>query len=194
LRGLIFDLRFNPGGLVTVAAEISELFIDRGAIVTVKPRNGPEYTHTKKSGGGYRDFPMVCLVNGLSASSSEIVAACLQDHKRAAVAGERTYGKGSVQSILNFPATGGKIKLTTSTFWRPSGKNLNKSSTGGSDDEDWGVRPDPGFDKSLSRSDRLKLQDHLTATEIIRRPGDPVHESPAFRDEQLEMVLRYLRK
>jgi len=191
---LILDLRFNPGGLVTAAAEISDLFIDRGVIVTVKPRNGPDYTHTKKSGSAYRDFPMVCLVNGLSASSSEIVAACLQDHHRASIAGERTYGKGSVQTFLNIPATGGKIKLTTATFWRPNGKNLNKSSTKGTDDEDWGVRPDPGFDKTLSRGDRFKLQDHLTATEIIRRPGDPADKSSAFRDEQLEIALQYLRK
>ena len=72
---------------------------------------------------------MVCLVNGGSASGSEIVAAALQDHKRAIVIGERSYGKGSVQNILPFEPTGGQIKLTTATFWRPNGKNLNKSST-----------------------------------------------------------------
>ena len=72
---------------------------------------------------------MVCLVNGDSASGSEIVSACLQDHHRAIIIGERSYGKGSVQNIRDFD--GGEMKLTTASFWRPSGKNLNKSSTAG---------------------------------------------------------------
>src|SRR5262249_46093820 len=99
LKGLVLDLRFNPGGLLTSAVDISDLFIDDGLIVTIKPRVGKEAAYTGEHEGSHLDFPMVCLVNGGSASGSEIVAACLQDHKRAIVMGERSYGKGSVQNI-----------------------------------------------------------------------------------------------
>src|SRR5262249_42860036 len=146
VKGLILDLRFNPGGLLDSAVKISDLFIDDGLIVTIRPRIGREQNYGGESEGSYLNFPMVCLVNGGSASGSEIVAAALQDHKRAIVMGERSYGKGSVQNIQPFSSTGGEIKLTTASFWRPSGKNLNKSSTKGKDDEGWGVRPDKGHE------------------------------------------------
>jgi C-terminal peptidase prc len=194
LKALILDLRFNPGGLLTSAIEISDLFIETGVIVTVKPRNGRDSTYTGKSDDSYTDFPVVCLVNGLSASASEIVSACLQDHHRAVIAGERSYGKGSVQHLYSFPPTGGKLKMTTATFWRPSGKNLNKASTKGADDEDWGVRPDPGFEKVLTRADQFKLQDHLYSLELIRRSGAPADKEAAFKDEQLDLALQHLRK
>ena len=111
-------------------SKISDLFIDDGLIVTIRPRDGPgtSYGGTGRTAATL-DFPMVCLVNGGSASASEIVSACLQDHNRAVIIGSRSYGKGSVQTIVPFFETGGSIKLTTATFWRPSGKNLNKSST-----------------------------------------------------------------
>jgi C-terminal peptidase prc len=141
IRGFILDMRFNPGGLLDQAVKISDLFIDDGMIVTIKPRGGPETSYIGNSKGSYTAFPMVCLVNGYSASASEIVASCLQDHGRAVVMGSRSYGKGSVQRILPFPGTGARIKVTTATFWRPNGKNLNKDSTGGKDSEDWGVAP-----------------------------------------------------
>ena len=92
---------------------------------------------------------MVCLVNGDSASASEIVSACLQDHGRAIIIGARSYGKGSVQTIHPFE-TGGRLKLTTATFWRPSGQNLNKASTAGKDEDEWGVTPNKGFVLKLS--------------------------------------------
>src|SRR5207244_7927224 len=92
INGFILDLRFNPGGLLTSAVEISDLFIDDGIIVSIRPRVGREVSYPGSSGDDYLNFPMVCLVNGYSASGSEIVAACLQDHKRALVMGERSYG------------------------------------------------------------------------------------------------------
>src|SRR5262249_40288209 len=101
LKGLILDLRFNPGGLLRSAVSISDMFIDEGEIVSVRPRVGPIETHRGKP-GGYLDFDLVCLVNQGSASASEIVSACLQDHKRAVIMGERSYGKGSVQNIHGF--------------------------------------------------------------------------------------------
>src|SRR5262249_42066515 len=126
VRGLVLDLRFNPGGLLDSARDISDLFIDDGLIVTIRPREGKEHRMIGHSEGSHLDFPMVVLINEGSASGSEIVAACLQDHKRAIVVGERSYGKGSVQNVL--PFAGGELKMTTASYWRPSGKNINKSS------------------------------------------------------------------
>ncbi len=143
IKGLILDLRFNPGGLLTSAVTISDLFIDDGLIVTIRPRVGREQSYTGEHEGSLLDFPMVCLVNGHSASGSEIVSACLQDHKRALIVGERSYGKGSVQNIQ--PFEDGELKLTTASFWRPNGKNLNRSSTSGKEDAEWGVTPDRGY-------------------------------------------------
>ena len=144
IKGFILDLRFNPGGLLDSAVKISDLYIDDGLIVTIRPRNGAPTSYTGHSDGSYTAFPMVCLVNGWSASASEIVSACLQDHGRAIVVGSRSYGKGSVQTIHPFE-TGGRLKLTTATFWRPSDRNLNKASTSGKDDDEWGVTPNDGF-------------------------------------------------
>jgi C-terminal peptidase prc len=195
IRGLILDLRFNPGGLLQSATDICDLFIDDGLIVSIRPRVGRELATYGKSEGSYLNFPMVVLINGGSASGSEIVAGCLQDHRRAIIIGERSYGKGSVQNIQRFKQTGGEIKLTTATFWRPSGKNINKSSTKGSDDEEWGISPDKGYLLKLTPKERDELFDHLRDTEIIARRDAPSKEvKPEFKDKQLEMALEYLRK
>jgi C-terminal peptidase prc len=195
IKGFVLDLRFNPGGLLTSAVEISDMFIDDGLIVTIRPRNGNEQPYVGEHEGSYLDFPMVCLVNGHSASGSEIVAACLQDHHRAIVMGERSYGKGSVQNIQPFER--GQIKLTTASFWRPNGKNLNKSSTTGKDNDEWGVKPDAGYQLKLSRKERDELEDHLHKQEIIPRKDGKVakpKEESSFTDRQLEQALKYLRQ
>jgi carboxyl-terminal processing protease len=192
VKGMILDLRFNPGGLLDSAVNITDLYIDDGLIVKIKPRVGREASFTGRSDGSLLDFPMVCLVNGGSASGSEIVSAALQDHHRALVMGERSYGKGSVQNIQ--PFEGGEIKLTTASFWRPSGKNLNKSSTGGRDEDEWGVTPDKGFGLKLSRKERDDLFEHQRDIEIIHRhdkEGDK--EVKDFKDRQLDMAVEYLR-
>jgi carboxyl-terminal processing protease len=192
MRGLVLDLRFNPGGLLDSARQISDLFIGEGPIVSIRrPRKGQEDLMEGRMPGSELGFNMVCLVNGYSASASEIVSACLQDHKRAVVVGERSYGKGSVQNIQDFD--GGQIKVTIASFWRPSGKNLNKSSTGGKEDEDWGVRPDKGYLIDLSRKEREDLGEHLRNTEIIPRRDKEVKEPKSdFKDRQLDTALKYL--
>jgi C-terminal peptidase prc len=192
VQGFVLDLRFNPGGLLTSAVEISDFFIDDGLIVSIKPRAGREASYTGEHEGSFLNFPMVCLVNGMSASGSEIVAACLQDHRRAVILGERSYGKGSVQNIQ--PFEGGELKLTTASFWRPNGKNLNKSSTQGRPEDEWGVSPDKGYTVSLSEKEREQLYDHQRDAEIIPRRDGPVKEAKAgFKDRQLEQALDYLR-
>jgi C-terminal peptidase prc len=200
IRGLVLDLRFNPGGLLTAAVQISNMFIEDGLIVTIKPRPGVDdetaYSGQRAIAGEkkYSEFPMVCLINGQSASASEILSACLQDQQRAIIMGERSYGKGSVQTIVDFPTTHGKIKLTTATFWRPNGKNLNKPSTSGRDDEDWGVRPDAEYVIPQTRAERDALFDQLRELEVIPNPDLKAKEAkPQLKDKQLEAALNYLR-
>jgi C-terminal peptidase prc len=195
INGLILDLRFNPGGLLTSAVEISDLFLEDGLIVTVRPRAGRStaYSSERKEERSFLNFPMVCLVNGLSASGSEIVSACLQDHERAIVMGERSYGKGSVQNIQ--PFEGGELKMTTASFWRPSGKNLNKSSTSGKDRDEWGVTPNKGYLLKLNEKERDQLYEQQQDAESIPR-RDLLSESDKkqdFKDRQLEMAMQYLR-
>jgi C-terminal peptidase prc len=188
VKGFILDLRFNPGGLLDVAFNISDLFIDDGVVVGIRERGKSEKELTDTSRGSLLDFPMVCLVNGYSASGSEIVAACLQDHDRAYVIGERSYGKGSVQHILEFD--GGEIKVTAATYWRPSKKNLNKSSKADRDEDEWGVIPNKIL--KLSAKDRVDLEEHLTAASVIQRKDKPA-EVKKFEDKQLDEALKYLR-
>lgn len=191
VKGVILDVRFNPGGLLRSAVTISDLFIDDGPIVSVRPRVGREEKHTGRRAGSYLNFPMVCLVNGGSASASEIVSACLQDHKRAVIMGERSYGKGSVQNIQ--PFDGGQLKLTIATFWRPSNKNLNKSSTNGKDEDEWGVTPDKDYILKLTRTEREALAEYQHDTEVIR-PGDAKEKPKEFKDRQRDMAVEYLQK
>jgi C-terminal peptidase prc len=195
IQGLIFDLRFNPGGLLDVAVKICDMFIDGGLIVTIKPRVGRETHLTGDLDKTYTRFPMVCLVNGGSASGSEIVSACLQDHGRAIIMGERSFGKGRVQNIQ--PFEGGQLKLTNASFWRPNGKNLDKLSTQGREEDDWGVSPDKGFTLKLSRKEREDLFEHQHQSELIlpKEKAEPKAEpnKPAFKDKQLDMALEYLR-
>jgi carboxyl-terminal processing protease len=191
LKGLVLDLRFNPGGVLPGARDVANLFIEKGEIVSIRPRVGQGYTMRARSDGYIADVPLVCLINGESASASEIVSAALQDHERAAIMGERSYGKGSVQTVHNYD--GGALKLTTASFWRPNGKNLNKASTDGKDADEWGVTPDSDYIIKLSRKEREDLQEHLLKLERIARRDRPAKETKEFKDRQLDTALEYLR-
>ena len=127
LQGLIVDLRNNPGGLLTSAIEVSEKFLRRGdLIVYTQGRNEkPQQTFRVKGRYHYLQFPMVILVNGGSASASEIMAGALQDHQRAILVGEKTFGKGSVQSVLPLD-DGSAIRLTTAKYYTPSKRVINE--------------------------------------------------------------------
>src|SRR5205823_4767378 len=122
---------------------------------------------------------------------SEIVSAALQDHGRAVVVGERSYGKGSVQNVL--PFAGGELKMTTASFWRPSGKNLNKASTKGRDEDEWGVSPDKGYEVKLEKKEEEDLEEAQRESEIIHPRGAQVKKPhPDIKDRQLEKALEYL--
>ena len=127
LEGLVLDLRNNPGGLLSQAIDVADLFLDSGVIVSTKGRNSSQdmkaTAHKKK---GERKYPMIVLVNGGSASASEIVAGALQDNKRALILGTRTFGKGSVQTILPL-SDGSGLRLTTAMYYTPSGRSIQAS-------------------------------------------------------------------
>lgn len=201
IKGLILDLRFNGGGYLDVVERMADMFIDDGTIVTIKYRPGtiPNTSKPGHSAGSYTRFPMVCLINGESASASEILSACLQDHNRAVIMGERSYGKGSVQTIDPYDKTGGEFKVTIATFWRPNGKNLNKSSTKGTPDEDWGVRPEGQYELKLDPQEHSDLHERLVNdwTVIARKDAKAKEKdketAKPFKDRQLDMAIEYLR-
>ena len=195
LNGLVLDLRFNPGGYLDSAVRISDLFIDDGLIVTIRPRTGRPQEFKGQQAGSLLDFPLVVLINSGSASASEIVSACLQDHERAIIMGERSFGKGSVQNIMELNLGDGpsEMKLTTATFWRPSNKNLNKFPNS-KEEDDWGVRPHPDYTIKLTPAERGELAEHLRNSEVIPRRDAPKKPEPSkFTDRQLAAALEYLQ-
>jgi carboxyl-terminal processing protease len=124
LKGLVLDLRNNPGGLLTQAVRISDLFLDSGLIVYTEGRiESQKQKYFAQKEGSWMDFPVVVLVNGGSASASEIVAGALQDHKRAVVLGTKTFGKGSVQTILPLDDSSA-LRLTTARYFTPKGRSI----------------------------------------------------------------------
>ncbi len=124
LRGVVLDLRNNPGGVLNGAVDVADDFLEEGAIVQTKGRgNGSDQSFKATPGDLLKGAPLVVLVNGGSASASEIVAGALQDHRRALVLGERTFGKGSVQTILPL-GNGTAVKLTTARYYTPNGRSI----------------------------------------------------------------------
>tara|TARA_Y100001970_G_C14242061_1_gene865534 strand:- start:13 stop:1305 length:1293 start_codon:yes stop_codon:yes gene_type:complete len=128
--GFILDIRSNPGGLLSQSIKVSDIFLERGEIVSTRGRNKDDIQRYRaKSGDLINGQPLVVLINGGSASASEIVAGALQDHKRAIIIGTKTFGKGSVQTIipfskLNFQTSTTGIRLTTARYYTPSGKSI----------------------------------------------------------------------
>ncbi len=124
-KGYILDLRNNPGGLLDQSIRSSNAFIDHGEIVSTRGRNADEtQRYNAHPGDISRGKPVVVLINGGSASASEIVAGALQDHKRATLIGTRSFGKGSVQTIIPLGGTNGALRLTTARYYTPSGRSI----------------------------------------------------------------------
>jgi carboxyl-terminal processing protease len=124
-RGFILDLRNNPGGLLDQSVAVVNCFIDRGEIVSTRGRNAEETVRYNAHPGDLsKGKPMVVLINGGSASASEIVAGALQDHKRAIILGTRSFGKGSVQTIIPLGQNNGAVRLTTARYYTPSGRSI----------------------------------------------------------------------
>lgn len=184
LKGLVLDLRDCAGGLLTAATALADLFVDEGIIMTSQGRDAAENrTYHATSGGDLIDLPLAVLVNARTASAAEIVAACLQDHHRAIIVGEQTYGRGTVQSL--FPlVSGGALKLTTAAWVRPNGKSLLRRE--GSDV--WGVQPDR--DHAVPVTDAIR--DELAQQRTMRLAGEGVDSGKD--DVQLKQAIKALQR
>lgn len=178
MRGLILDLRFNPGGLLSAAIQVSDLFVSKGRIVSTEGRNSPERVWDAREEGTFEGFPMAVLVNRYSASASEIVSACLQDQHRAVVVGERTYGKGSVQNVIDLEDGRSALKLTTAGYRRPNGKNIDHY-RGTTENDEWGVTPDAGFETRLGDAEILGLMQDRRDRDILRTNHSQPEQSTA---------------
>lgn len=172
LKGFILDLRNNPGGLLDQAIAMSDAFLDKGEIVSVKARKSEDVQRwNAKPGDVTGGLPIVVLVNGGSASASEIVAGALQDHKRAIILGTRTFGKGSVQTIMQVTG-GGAIRLTTALYFTPSGRSIQKE----------GIKPDievePAKIESIQQRSSFREENlRRSITNPNEKPGDAKPEA-----------------
>ncbi len=210
LRGYLIDLRNNPGGLLDQAISVSDDFLDQGAIVLTKGRNNEETQRSQARAGDVTDGkPIVVLINGGSASASEIVAGALQDHKRATIIGTRSFGKGSVQTIIPLGANGA-IRLTTARYYTPSNRSIQAK----------GIDPDIVVEQELpddlkskvanekprgeaSLRGHLKNADGTVKTEgedgEVKEPEKEESGSLAYvpkepeKDTQLQYALRFMR-
>ena len=196
MKGYVLDLRNNPGGLLDQSIAVSNAFIDKGEIVSTRGRNADEtQRYNARPGDISHGKPLVVLINGGSASASEIVAGALQDHKRGTIMGTRSFGKGSVQTIIPLGGNNGAIRLTTARYYTPSGRSIQAR----------GIEPDVVVNevipKEFAGKDEVKgeasLQGHLTQT------GEEGHGSSAYvpsdpaKDVQLiaaEDLLRGIKR
>lgn len=194
LEGLILDLRFNPGGLLSAAIDTCDLFLEKGTIVSTTDRDGRKVAYEAKGPGTCADVPLAVLVNGASASASEVVSACLQDNERAVVVGERTFGKGLVQNVMELPS-GGALKMSTSTYYRPSGKNIQRDPKAKADD-DWGVLPSEGYAVPLSDSQMVEMMRVRFQRDVVRFLSEtqaPTEDpTVSYLDPQLQKALDYV--
>jgi carboxyl-terminal processing protease len=192
LKGFVIDLRNNPGGLLDQAISVSDIFLDRGEIVSTRGRNVEETQRfNARSGDLTKGKPIIVLVNGGSASASEIVAGALQDHKRATVLGTRSFGKGSVQTIIPLGAGNGALRLTTARYYTPSGKSIQAK----------GITPDIEVlqdvpDEMKARADskgESSLRGHLKA-DGDEQTGSQSYIPPDAKDDKaLKMAVDLLR-
>jgi carboxyl-terminal processing protease len=192
IKGYIVDLRNNPGGLLDQAISVADTFLDKGEIVSTRGRN-PEETQrfNARPGDMTKGKPVIVLINGGSASASEIVAGALQDHKRATLIGTRSFGKGSVQTIIPLGADNGALRLTTARYYTPSGRSIQAQ----------GIKPDIEVSQDVPASlkgetdteGEASLRGHLAATGT-EKSGSQSYVPPDEKDDKaLHMALDLLR-
>ena len=170
LKGLVLDLRDNPGGVLNAAAEVSDLFINKGKLVYTEGRiDNSHYEYNAKPGDILDGAPVVVLINGGSASASEIVAGALQDHRRAVVMGSKSFGKGSVQTIQEL-RSGGAVKITTARYFTPNGRSIQGA----------GITPDIILEKY-----KVTSADEDSITSIKEQDLSNHISNPTMSDEEI---------
>jgi carboxyl-terminal processing protease len=173
LKGLVLDLRNNPGGLLQEAVSVSNEFLNSGLIVYTKGRaSGQDMSFSAEKPGTQPDYPMIIIVNNGSASASEIVAGALQDHSRAIILGTTTFGKGSVQTIIPL-SDGSAVRLTTSKYYTPSGRSIQAK----------GIEPDIVVGETVKKHIKEKdLEGHLEAEGQTQ--NDPAAVNPSGKESK----------
>lgn len=191
LGGLILDVRFNPGGLLDEATQIADMFLREGTIVSTRGRVVGERTTTARAEGTLPDFPLVVLVNAESASASEVLAgALLENQGRAVVVGARSFGKGSVQSVITLAEGGGsELKLTEQGYFLPSGRSISRRDNSTT----WGVDPSPGFYVPMGEqqvADMLEVRRQLEIIDVAgTRRGESTSADPSDDQPPLDAAL-----
>jgi carboxyl-terminal processing protease len=184
-EAVALDLRDNAGGTLDAAVDVCNLLLLPGRLVVeTRGRSGApreRFVTRETKTLPFLQLPLAVLVNGQSASASEIVAACLQDHGRAVVVGQRTFGKGTVQQLI--PTQSGKsvLKLTWASFWRPSGANIHRPA-GAPPGEKWGVAPDPGLEFALSVDEYRQYARYRIERDLFEGAPPADSSSPAVGD------------
>ncbi len=187
MRGLILDVRHNPGGLLDVAIDVVSAFLERGDVVSTRGRQESERRERVDGGATYRDLPLVVLVNEGSASASEILAGALQDHHRAVVLGERTFGKGSVQHVRALDDMGmARLKVTTALYYLPSGRTPHKADGA----KEWGV--DPDWKLMLTPKEFRKVIEREREANIIHNEAQ-LEKGKKLSEEEQEKLLAELK-
>ena len=179
LRGLVLDLRFNPGGLVDQAELVADELLDRGAIYSTRHRGKILDEVAARPGGALAKLPVVTLLNAYTASASELVAGALQDHARGPIVGERSFGKGSVQTILDLPS-GAALRLTTMRYYTPKGSAIQARGI----EPDVVVRPKAPHDVVREEG----IDGHLVAEAVASRGGQEIVASPPIPLEPIRVA------
>ena len=201
INAAVLDLRDNAGGALDAAVAVCDLLLpaDRTIVETRGRGETLRHRYATTGAGKYLHLPLAVIVNRNSASAAEIAAACLQDHGRATVVGERTYGKGTVQQLVPI-ANKSLLKLTWASFWRPSGANIHRMADA-PDEGRWGVIPDAGLERRLLQEEYATYRKHRLARDA-RAAAEPTPAAggngdedtgEAFVDLQLMMAVEHLR-
>ncbi len=199
-QGLIVDLRENTGGLLRAAIQIADLFLDEGPIVTTRGRAHDDQTFFASPQTLAPDLPLLVMITRRSASASEVLSGALADQNRAVILGERSFGKGLVQDILELPSGAGQLKITEQRYYGPSDKLIQRED----DSADWGVDPTPGFFVSMTNRETSHTL-RIRAADSVIRPGSNTTPRPApnqlaedwvrerYADTQLASAIEAMR-
>lgn len=185
VKAFVLDVRDNAGGALDVAVAACDLFLPAGTpIVETRGRSGKiiETSHAEEP-GPFTELPIAVLINQNSASAAEILAACLQDNGRAVVVGQRSFGKGTVQQLIPIESGDSLLKLTSASYWRPSGNNIHRMADT-PEDAPWGVRPDEGYEVVLSEAEWLAYSQARAQRDVM--PIDAEAEQPSENEADEE--------